>query len=280
MAKQQQVVGFEINHKFVGALLTEQVDGLLRVFCYYINGEISSFDLPAKDNIDNLRHFFTKLNMEETCSSLINDEVVQGRFYVRSEGEENCWLYTLLASPGNIMPVGNEQIFNLPWRVCWRSLEAEVLECGRMGEAGHCFAIRTMVTDGDASRLLKQSKAFLNPIVVQKKRSAKRLYAGVGIGLACLVLPMAVTLYCSHRAASHAVPPPVPVVVAAKAQPVAPPKGNYYLLSNHQITGPFSAKTIVEMKAAGRINDGTLCRAENSTEWAGLAAVLPASALQ
>lgn len=271
MAQQPQVIGFEINPKFVGAMLTEQVDRLLRVFCFYLNGEIASFDLPAEENQDNLRHFFTRLNMEETCSSLIIDEVVQGRFYVRAPGEEEqYWLYTLLSSPGNIMTVDSAQICRLPWRVCWRSQEAEVLECGKPGDTLHCFAIRTTVTQGDADRLLKQSKAFRNPIVLPGKRSHKKIYLGVGVGLACLVLPMALTFFCLNKSVAN-VPPPPALALAAKAPPAPPAVGNYYLLSDHQISGPFPVKTIAAMQAAGQIKNGTLCRAENASEWGDLA---------
>lgn len=271
MAQQQQVIGFEINPQFIGAMLTEQVDNLLRVFCFYLNGEIASFDLPAAENHDNLRHFFTRLNMEETCSSLIIDEVVQGRFYVRSPAaEDKYWLYTLLSSPGNLVAVNSTQICHLPWRVCWRSQEAEVLECGKPGDAMHCFAIRTLVTQDDADRLLKQSKAFVNPIVLRGKRSRKKIYLGVGVGLACLTLPMALTFFCLNKSVANVSPQPAAAMIAP-AQPPVPAAGNYYLLCDRQITGPYPVKTIAEMQAAGQLKTGTLCRAENSAEWGDLA---------
>ena len=263
MADQQHVVGVEINPKFVGAFFTEHQEDLLRLFCFYMNGEVGRFDLPAKENQDSLRQFFTNLDIEETCSSFINDEVVRGRFYVRTEN--NYWLYTLLASPANMLPVTSADICSLPWNVCWRSPEAEVLEYGTPGEPVHCFAVRTVVTESDASRLLRQSKAFLNPIVVQKNRSHKRLCLSAGVGLVLLILPLMVTLFGMRYQAAHATARPAANTVSAVESSVAP-RGNYYLLNNNQVTGPYPLNAIVQMQASGRLNIGVICRAEKSTK--------------
>lgn len=275
MATQQQIIGMEINPKFVGALFTEQVDNTLRVFCFYLNGEVALFDLAAKENQDTLRHFFTKLNMEETCSSVVVDEVVQGRFYVRSG--ENHWLYTLLNSPGNILPLYSADICNLPWRVCWQSAEADILEYGRPGEPVHCFAIRTSINEEDAHRLVKQSKAFLNPVYVQKKRSHGRLFLNLGVGLACLGIPIALTLFYAFKPSANASPEPA-VAVVAKAVPKVSVTGNYYVLSKHQISGPYAAQTIADMKARGQLGADAMCRPQNSTEWVGLSTLFPSLA--
>lgn len=271
MAHQQNIIGFEINPKFVGALFTEQVDNTLRVFCFYINGEVGKFDMPAKENADSLRHFFTKLNMEETCSSVVIDEVVQGRFYVRSE--DNYWLYTLLSSPGNLLPSYNADVCNLPWRLCWRSQEADILEYGKPGDAVHCFAIRTAVTETDATRLVKQSKAFLNPVSTQTRHSHNRLYVGIGVGLACLMVPIALTMFYALKPNANASFQPV-AAIEAKAEPAVPAAGNYYVLSNHQINGPYPVKTIAAMKSSGQITPDAMCRAENATEWVSLNTVV------
>lgn len=272
MANQQSVIGLEINPKFVGALFTEQVDETLRVFCFYINGEVAQFDMPAQENLESLRCFFTKLNMEQTCSSVVNDEVVQGRFYVQSD--ENHWLYTLLASPGNILPLYSTDICNLPWRVCWRSLEADILEYGNPGEPAHCYAIRTAITENDAARLVKQSRAFMNPVSVQRKRSHNRLFLNLGVGLACLSIPIALTLFYAMKPTANASPEPTAAVVA-KVQPQVA-AGHYYLLYNHQISGPYTVKTIADMKAGGLLNADAMCRPEKSTEWVGLSTLFPA----
>lgn len=277
MASQQQIVGIEINPKFVGALFTEQVDDVLRVFCFYINGEIAHFEMSAKDNLENLRHFFSKMNMEQTCSSVVIDDVVQGRFHVRSG--ENHWLYTLLSSPGNVLPLQINDICNHAWKVCWRSQEAEILEFGRAGEAVHCYAIRTTVSEHDTNRLVKESKAFLNPTFVRQKRTHSRLYLNLGLGLACLGTTLGLILFCSFKSTTRAAVEP-DVVATASAAPSPSAAGNYYLLANHQITGPYSVKTIAGLKAAGRLDADAMCRSETSTEWAALSTILPSLAKQ
>lgn len=271
MANQQSVIGLEINPKFVGALFTDQMDDVLRVFCFYINGEVAQFEMPVEGNLDSLRHFFTRLNMEETCSSVVIDEVVQGRFYVRSE--DNHWLYTLLSSPGNMLPLYTTDICSLPWRVCWRSLEADILEYGNPGEPAHCYAIRTPVTESDATRLVKQSKAFMNPVSIQKKRSPSRLFLNIGVGLACLGIPIALTLFYAFKPNANA-SPESNVAVVARVQPKAV-TGSYYLLYNHQISGPYSVQTISDMKAGGLLNADAMCRADKSAEWVGLSTLFP-----
>jgi hypothetical protein len=277
MANQQHIVGIEINPKFVGALFTEQVDGVIRVFCFYINGEIAHFEMSAKDNTDNLRHFFSRMNMEQTCSSVVIDDVVQGRFHVRSG--ENHWLYTLLSSPGNVLPLQINDICNHSWKVCWRSQEAEILEFGKAGEAVHCYAIRTTVSEQDTNRLVKESKAFCNPTFIRQKRTHSRLYLNLGLGLACLGTTLGLILFCALK--SNSMASVQPAVTATASAAVSPPDtGNYYLLSNHQITGPYSVKTIAGLKAAGRLDADAMCRSETSTEWAGLSSILPTLAKQ
>lgn len=58
MNKLQNIIGLEINPKYVGALFTERVEKTLRIFCFYTHGGTSQFDVPAEDNLDNLHHFF------------------------------------------------------------------------------------------------------------------------------------------------------------------------------------------------------------------------------
>jgi hypothetical protein len=276
MAKHQNVIGLEINPKFVGALFTNQVDDLIHVFCFYVNGEVAQFDMSAKDNLDGLRHFFTKMNMEETCSSVVIDEVVQGRFYVRSQ--EDHWLYTLLASPGNLLPLSGADICQLPWRTCWQSPEAEILEYGGSGDTAHCYAIRTAITETDAARLVKQSKAFINPVSVRRKPPRNHLLLNLGVGLACVGIPLALTLFYTLKPRAHAASEPRAAVAArAHFRPVSGGSGNrYYLLYNHQISGPYTDQTISAMRAGGLLNADAMCRADGATEWASLSTLFPA----
>ena len=76
MAKQSVAIGIEVNPKLVGALFTDKVGSLLRVFCVYTNGETSQFDVAEENNRESLRGLLAALNTEETCTSLILDEVV------------------------------------------------------------------------------------------------------------------------------------------------------------------------------------------------------------
>ena len=85
MSKQSLAMGIEVNPKLVGALFTDKIGDTLRVYCYYTTGETSQFDVPEEDNRENLRSLLATLNTEETCTSLIQDEVVQGRVYVQAD---------------------------------------------------------------------------------------------------------------------------------------------------------------------------------------------------
>lgn len=136
MSQVKKIMGLEVNPKLVGALFTERLEKTLRVFCFYTNGNTSQFDVPAEENVDNMHHFFSKLKMDATCSSVIVDEVVQGRIYVNTE--QDYWLYTLLSTPGNGLPPFNADLCNLPWKTCWRSQEAEILELGKSTTWCYC----------------------------------------------------------------------------------------------------------------------------------------------
>src|SRR6185295_4746941 len=84
MGKQFEPLGIEINPQRVGVLLTDHIGDTLRLFCFYTNATVSQVDVPADENRENLSALFVTLSMEETCSSFILDEVVQGRLYVKS----------------------------------------------------------------------------------------------------------------------------------------------------------------------------------------------------
>ncbi len=269
MNKHSMAMGIEINPKLVGALFTDKIGDTLRLFCFYTNGETSQFDVPHEDNRDNLRGLLASLNAEETCTSLILDEVVQGRVYVQANNQH--WLYTLLRSPGNIPPPLNADIADLPWQVCWRSHEAEVLRYQQPNDPERCLAIRTRIGENDAARLVKTSKAFTHPVSIPSKRPQPRPYLNLAVALLALVVLVGATLFYTFRQSHRAAAAPV-AAVQTKALPAMP---GYYLLCNHRISGPYPAKVIADMTAGGLFSDGTMCRPENSMEWGKLAAVFP-----
>ncbi len=268
----QNVLGIEINPKFVGAFFTEKIGTTLRVFCFYLNGDTSQFDMAADENQESLQNLLSKMNIDANCSSVIIDEVVQGRVYVRMGG--SCWLYTLLSTPGNVLPPFNSDISDLPWRYCWRSKAADILEYGKPGGATHCFAVRTQISENDASRLVSHSKAFSNPVSLHRDRHHRQLFRNIAIAVACLGIPIAMLLSYTIKLSTKAAPTPT-AVVENKVQNSAP---NYFLLTNHQISGPYSKNVIANMKAGGLLSAETMCRVESATEWVGLASLFSSQA--
>lgn len=271
----KSAAGIEINPKFIGALFTERADNLIRVFCFFNNGGTSQFDVPAHENTDNLQVLYTKMNMDETCASVILDEVVLGRVFV-SEGE-NHWLYTLLASPGTVLPAFDANICKLPWRLCWQSQVADILEYGKEGDRVHCFAIRTSISENDAGRLLKDSKAFTSPVSILKKEPQRWIYLNIGVVIVALGILIGLTVYYTFK--QYRIPKDTqPAVSAAAASPQSPAAllAGYYLLYQHQISGPYPMKVIADMNANGLLNPETMCRPENSVEWGSLTNLLSA----
>lgn len=262
MNKKTQTLGIEINPKLIGALLTEKIGDTLRLFCFYTNANISQVDVPAEENADNLRGLFTTLNMEETCTSLVLDEVVQGRAYFKNE--ERHWLYTLLKSSQNTLPSFNADFADLPWRVIWRSSDTQVLEFGAVDEAEHCFCIRKEISEEDSARIMKNSKAFTKPLSIPRKQSQRWIYTNLGLAVLGLAALMAGALVYTLKENIHA---PLP---AAPGHTAVAPTGSavgYFVLYNHQISGPFPLKVITDLNAAGLLNADVLCRPENSNDW-------------
>jgi hypothetical protein len=256
-----QAIGIEINPKLVGVLLTERTGEKLRLFCYYINAEISQFDVPAAENIDNLQHLFAELKLDANCTSLIVDEVVQGRVFFKQN--EQYWLYTLLKSPGSTPPPLNADIAELPWRVIWRSQEAEMVQYGRSGDREHCFAIRTQVSEADVARMMQSSKAFINPVSIPRKKPQPGLYAKLLMALltGCILLS-APTIYAFKQINRSN----VAVSASPKNLPILSTDG-VYLLFQHRITGPYPAQIIAGLNAGGLFPAETLCRPEKSADW-------------
>lgn len=266
MTRQQNIIGIEVNSKFVGVLFTERLEKVLRVFCFYRNGDTTQFEMSAEGNLDNLQHFYSRMNMDPTCSSVVLDEVVQGRVYV-SSGERH-WLYTLLSAPGQVLPPLKANVCDLPWQCCWRSQEAEILEYGQPGDATHRFAIRTEISEADSTRLVNQSKAFTNPAFIHKKNTQRQLSPKVALVLASLMVLAGLTVgYTFKSNAGKTAAPDAPLTV--KAEPGKTGEG-LYLLSNHQISGPYDSQTIGNLFAGGLLPAGTLCRPDQSAEWVGL----------
>ncbi len=262
MIKHSQTIGIEINPKLIGVLLTEKIGDTLRLFCFYTNAEISQVDVPAEENRDNLRAFFTTLNMEETCSSLILDEVVQGRVYLKIENQH--WLYTLLKSSRAALPPLNADLADLPWRVIWRSQEAQVLEYGQPGDAEHCYAIRKEIGESDAERLVKNSKAFTKPVSIPRKQPHRWVYANLVIALLAVGILVSATILYTFKQGNHA---STQKLAVGPAVPNVSVTVGCFLLYNHQITGPFPVKFIADLNTASLLNPEVLCRLENSNDW-------------
>jgi hypothetical protein len=269
MGKQFEPLGIEINPKRVGVLLTDHIGDTLRLFCFYTNATISQMDVSAEENRDNLSALFVTLGMEETCSSFILDEVVQGRLYVKSDDKH--WLYTLLKSSSDTLPALNADLAGLPWRMAWLSRDTQVLEYGWPGDGEHCFCIRKEISEEDASRLVKNSKAFIKPVSTPRKPRPARSSAGlVAAMLTSAVLISAAIVYAVEQG-GHA---PAQSPAIAQASPGAPQPSGFYLLYNHQISGPFPAKTIADLNTSGLFAQDVLCRQEGATDW-----IKPADAL-
>lgn len=271
MAKQSVAIGIEVNPKLVGALFTDKVGSLLRVFCVYTNGETSQFDVAEENNRESLRGLLAALNTEETCTSLILDEVVQGRVYIKSGNDH--WLYTMLRWPGQVPPPLNADVANLPWKTCWRSHESEVLRYVQQDGPERCIAIRTHINEDDASRMVRASKAFSTPVSAPRREPSRPLPVYAVLAILLLVATLGTSIFLAVRQPR--------VVAAAQPAPAAAPtkaiveSGDYYLLFNHKISGPYPAKVVADMSAGGLFNDDTMCRPANATEWGRLAAAFP-----
>lgn len=270
MAKQSVAMGIEINPKLVGALFTDRVGSTLRVFCFYTNGEISQFDVPDEDNRESLRGLLAMLNTEETCTSLMLDEVVQGRVYVKSG--DKYWLYTVLRWPGQVPPPLNADLAELPWKKVWQSHEAEVLLYVQPDGLERFIAVRTHINENDASRLVRSSRAFTAPISVPRKQASNPLHVYASIVLLMFGLSVASTIFFALRQPRVVAAASAPAIAQAKA-PVA--TGDYFLLCNHKISGPYPAKVVADMSASGLFSDDTMCRPANATEWGKVVAAFP-----
>lgn len=126
--KSHKVHALEINADMIGALFTDRVEGRLRVFCFYLNGD-------------------------------------------------SLHSYTLLATPGDVLPSLNVEIYGLPWKTVWASQEAEVLRSSGARKAAHCYAVRSPVNDVEAPALYRSSNVFVNPQSVPESFSRPHPWA-------------------------------------------------------------------------------------------------------
>ena len=267
MIRHAQPLGIEINPKLIGALFSERIGDTLRLFCYYTNADISQVDVPAEENKENLRTLFSSLNLDPNCTSLIMDEVVRGRIYLKND--DHHWLYTLLKSPDATLPPLNADLGELPWRVIWRSQEADILHCGPTENFEPCFAIRTHISESDATRLMANSKAFTHPVSISRKQPRIRQCAKAAFAILAGGILLAAPIIYSFKQSSLAATPSMPgmqTAATAVAKAVSGKTG-YYLLINHRMSGPYTTAVIAEMNSGGLLGTETLCRPENSADW-------------
>lgn len=271
MIKRSHTIGIEINPKQLGVLLTDRVANTLRIFCFYTNGSISQINVPAEENIESQRALFSDLNIEPTCTSVILDAAVQGRVYVQSGGQH--WLYTVLNTPGNRLPL-NADIGDLPWEVLWHSQEMEALKYRPADGTEPSFVLRNKIIESDDRQLAKKIKMFTHPVSPSQKVPHRWSYMGIGIMLLAVAVVVAGTLYYTFRQNKLAARS-VPALNTEMTEAAAPATGKYFLLYSHQISGPFPAKIVADMEAAGLFSPDTMCRAGGSTVWVKLATAFP-----
>jgi hypothetical protein len=267
MIRHPQAIGIEINPKLIGVLFTERIGNTLRLFCCYTNGDTSQLDVPAEENLENLRTLFSSLNLDPNCTSLILDEMVRGRIYLK--GGDQHWLYTLLKTPGDTQPPLNADLGQLPWRVIWWSQEAEILRCDRTGNSNDCFAVRTRISENDATRLMNNSKAFTHPVSISRKQPQRWKFAKVAFATLAGGILLGAPIIYSFKQSSLAATPSMPSMqtAATAAARTVSGKTGYYLLINHRISGPYTTAIIAEMNSGGLLGTETLCRPENSADW-------------
>jgi hypothetical protein len=115
---------------------------------------------------------------------------------------------------------------------------------------------------------VKDAKAFINPISLQKNKPVRQVLLAAGATLALVAaIAASMALHALRHRETVAFNPTVAVAESAT--------DTSYLLYNHQITGPYPSKIIARLKAGGLLVSETMCRPGKSTEWASLAALFP-----
>lgn len=258
------VQAIEINASMIGALFTDRSDNQLRIFCFYFNGDTGQFDVPEEPNRDSLHNLFAKLDMVDKCTNVILDKVVRGRIYVEREG--GLFSYTLLAALGDVHPLLDADTCSLPWETVWASSEAEVLRVAGVGQAKHCYAIRSPVKEVDVAALYRTSRAFVNPKRVGKKSIGVHNNAlRQGIVVALLVIAVGLGWLVGYSMGNN-----TPAMPASTSEPkVATPSVEIkvHMLSAQAITGPYTMTDLSRMSAEGKLPAEAMFRVIGSSEW-------------
>jgi hypothetical protein len=266
------VQAMELNANLIGALFTDQVDEEIRVFCIYVNGSTSEFQVPSESNRTSLHHLFARLDMIDKCTSVIMEKIVQGRLYVEQAGK--LVSYTLVSQSGlTPLPI-TPDLITLPWKRVWASPEAEVLELPPRREHGRYLAIRSPVSDIEATSIYRSSNAFISPMATPHHAANYFIRVGIAAGIALL-------LFGTVWSVKHFAGRPAETVVRAKAVvPSKPmPQIHAHMLHDQQITGPFTTRELLIMSAEGKFDDDALFRLEGSTEWVKLNQLLPSATI-
>lgn len=258
----------------IGALFTDRVGDRLRVFCFYLNGDAGHFDVPDEGNRDSLHALFSKLDMVDQCTSVILEKVVRGRIYVEREGVLQS--YTLLATPGDVLPAFNSEIYNLPWKTVWASQEAEVLKLSGAGNAVHCYAIRSRINDVDAPELYRSSCAFTNPMFAAERLTQPYYWVRPLAAAAGVVAVLALGWWLGYSTASgkgaeHVAARELKLESRSeRARPVPAEEIKVQMLANRVITGPFTARELSQMNEGGKIPADAMFRVAGDVEWVTL----------
>lgn len=262
--KDHKVHALEINAAMIGALFTDRVGDRLRVFCFYLNGDAGQFDVPEDENRDSLHSLFAKLDMVGQCTSVILEKVVRGRIYVERDG--NLHSYTLLATPGDVLPSFNAEIYNLPWKTVWASQEAEVLRLFGSGNAVHCYAIRSPVNDVDAPALYRTSNAFVNPQSIPERICSPLHWVRQAAMAGMLIVALGLGWWLGYSAGIGS-----ERVAAREVRSfTSVPETKAQMLANRAIVGPYTMKELAQMNESGKLPADAMFRFAGSTEWVPL----------
>lgn len=270
MKGKSTTLGIEVNATQIGALFTNSDGEEIRIFCYYQNGSISQFNVPAQENMENLRQLFDNMKMEITCTSFILPEAVQGRVFMNQGGHVR--LYTILKTPGPAAPL-NADIANLEWQSVWKCPDTEVLCYNSPGGTGRSYAIRSEIKDDDAARLMQSSRAFCSPASPRFKPARQGGLTYVLLTLVCLSVIISATACFKGHSESSAAAPRISTATTG-----APAANGYFLMSGHRINGPYPGKVVTDLASAGLINNDAMCRAEGSTDWIKISDLLATAA--
>jgi hypothetical protein len=168
-------------------------------------------------------------------------------------------------------PPLNADIAELPWQKMWQSHESEVLRYVQSDGPERCIAVRTHINENDASRLVRAAKAFTAPISIPRKQPTRLIHVYASLVLLLLGATLGTTIFYASRQPRVMAAAPAPVEQVTTASET----GEFYLLYNHKISGPYPTKVVADMCASGLFNDETMCRPANATEWGHVTTAFP-----